>query len=86
MSGISNRVQGFTESVIREMTRVNNEHKGINLAQGMPNKTIARQLGLAPSTVKNRLTAVFERLGVANRTQAAMAARSIVSPAEPSTH
>jgi DNA-binding NarL/FixJ family response regulator len=56
------------------------------LSQGLPNKTIARKLGLAPSTVKNRLTAVFERLGVANRTQAAMAARAIVSQAEPSPH
>ena len=27
---ISKRVQGFTESVIREMTRVNNQHGGIN--------------------------------------------------------
>jgi aspartate/methionine/tyrosine aminotransferase len=34
---ISKRVQGFTESVIREMTRINNQHGGINLAQGMPN-------------------------------------------------
>jgi len=34
---ISKRVQGFTESVIREMTRINNQHNGINLAQGMPN-------------------------------------------------
>ena len=34
---ISKRVQGFTESVIREMTRLNNLHGGVNLAQGMPN-------------------------------------------------
>jgi aminotransferase len=34
---ISKRVQGFTESVIREMTRVSNQYNGINLAQGMPN-------------------------------------------------
>jgi aminotransferase len=34
---ISKRVQGFTESVIREMTRVSNQYGGINLAQGMPN-------------------------------------------------
>src|SRR5262244_353364 len=34
---ISKRVQGFTESVIREMTRINNQYDGINLAQGMPN-------------------------------------------------
>ncbi len=34
---ISKRVQGFTESVIREMTRVSAEHGGVNLAQGFPN-------------------------------------------------
>jgi aminotransferase len=34
---ISERVQGFTESVIREMTRVVSERGGVNLAQGMPN-------------------------------------------------
>jgi len=34
---ISRRVQGFTESVIREMTRVNAEYGGVNLAQGFPN-------------------------------------------------
>jgi two-component system, NarL family, nitrate/nitrite response regulator NarL len=47
------------------------------LAQGMPNKVIARKLGLAPSTVKNQLTMVFGALGVSNRTQAAMAARAL---------
>ncbi len=34
---ISQRVRGFTESVIREMTRVSAEHGGVNLAQGFPN-------------------------------------------------
>jgi aspartate/methionine/tyrosine aminotransferase len=34
---LSKRVQGFTESVIREMTRVVQQHGGVNLAQGMPN-------------------------------------------------
>src|SRR5687768_11898047 len=32
----ANRTHGFTESVIREMTRVANEHGAINLAQGFP--------------------------------------------------
>ena len=41
---ISKRVQGFTESVIREMTRVNNQYDGINLAQGMPNFSPPREL------------------------------------------
>jgi aminotransferase len=36
-SRISRRVQGFTESVIREMTRVCMQYDGVNLAQGMPN-------------------------------------------------
>ncbi len=48
------------------------------LAQGLPNKEIARKLGIASSTVKNQLTIVFEKLGVSNRTQAAMAARTVV--------
>ena len=30
------RTHGFTESVIREMTRVATEHRAINLAQGFP--------------------------------------------------
>jgi aminotransferase len=41
---ISKRVQGFTESVIREMTRVNQEYGGVNLAQGMPNFPPPREL------------------------------------------
>ncbi|MBI3105922.1 MAG: aminotransferase class I/II-fold pyridoxal phosphate-dependent enzyme [Candidatus Rokubacteria bacterium] len=41
---ISKRVQGFTESVIRDMTRVNAQHGGINLAQGMPNFPPPREL------------------------------------------
>ena len=37
MSRLSKRVQGFTESVIREMTRVVAQHGGVNLAESMPN-------------------------------------------------
>lgn len=40
-------------------------------ARGLPNKLIARQLGIAESTVKTHLTAVFGVLGVRNRTEAA---------------
>jgi DNA-binding NarL/FixJ family response regulator len=49
------------------------------LAEGAPNKDIARKLGLASSTVKNQLTVIFQRLGVANRTQAAIAARALLA-------
>jgi DNA-binding NarL/FixJ family response regulator len=48
------------------------------LAQGSPNKSIARDLGIAASTVKNQLTVVFGKLGVSNRTQAAIAARALL--------
>jgi aminotransferase len=34
---VASRTVGFTESVIREMTRLNAQHGGINLAQGFPN-------------------------------------------------
>jgi DNA-binding NarL/FixJ family response regulator len=53
------------------------------LAQGLPNKAIARDLGIAPSTVKNQLTVVFDKLGVSNRTQAAIAARALVKSKPP---
>jgi DNA-binding NarL/FixJ family response regulator len=53
------------------------------LARGLPNKTIARELGLAPSTVKNQLTVLFGKLGVSNRTQAAIAARSLLKSKPP---
>jgi aspartate/methionine/tyrosine aminotransferase len=36
MSRISQKAQQFTESVIREMTRLCQQHNGINLAQGFP--------------------------------------------------
>ncbi len=38
------RTAGFTESVIREMTRLNAIHGGINLAQGFPNFAAPRAL------------------------------------------
>ena len=40
-------------------------------ARGLPNKLNARRLGIAESTVKTHLTAVFAALGVRNRTEAA---------------
>jgi len=36
MPGISNRLEGFTESVIRKMTRIANSCGAINLSQGFP--------------------------------------------------
>jgi DNA-binding NarL/FixJ family response regulator len=42
------------------------------VAQGRLNKEIARELGIAEKTVKTHLTHIFERLGVQDRTQAAI--------------
>lgn len=42
------------------------------LAGGMANKQIARRLGISEKTVKGHLTAIFQRIGVPDRTQAAL--------------
>ena len=42
------------------------------LAQGMPNKGIARELGISPKTVSNHIEHVYSKLGVSNRAGAAM--------------
>lgn len=36
MPSTAHRLSNFTESVIREMTRIANEFKAINLSQGFP--------------------------------------------------
>ena len=42
-----------------------------SLARGMSNAAIAKQLWVAPQTVKFHLTNIYRKLGVANRTEAA---------------
>ena len=42
------------------------------LAEGLPNKLIARRLEISEKTVKAHLTSVFQRIGVTDRTQAAL--------------
>jgi DNA-binding NarL/FixJ family response regulator len=42
-----------------------------SLASGMSNAAIAKQLWVAPQTVKFHLTNIYRKLGVANRTEAA---------------
>jgi DNA-binding NarL/FixJ family response regulator len=41
------------------------------ISKGLPNKQIARALGIAEATVKAHVTAIFRSIGVENRTQAA---------------
>ena len=45
------------------------------VAQGLPNKLIARRLAITERTVKGHLTHIFDRIGVTDRTQAALWAR-----------
>lgn len=40
------------------------------LLEGMPNKLIARQLGISEKTVKSHLTSIFRQIGVTDRVQA----------------
>jgi DNA-binding NarL/FixJ family response regulator len=50
--------------------------EGVNL--GLLNKQIAFDLGIAEATVKAHMTALMRKLNVHNRTQAAIAAQSLV--------
>lgn len=62
-SGAQDGLAGLTKSEI-EILRL--------LASGASNKEIARKMGIANSTVKNKLTVLFGKIDVADRTQAAI--------------
>jgi LuxR family maltose regulon positive regulatory protein len=47
------------------------------LAAGRPNQQIARELVVAPSTVKKHVTHILQKLGAANRTEATHRARQL---------
>ena len=47
------------------------------LAEGLTNADIAARLTLSPKTVEHHISAVFEKLDVTNRGQAAAAARRL---------
>jgi DNA-binding NarL/FixJ family response regulator len=55
------------------------------LAAGHDNRTIAARLHLSEKTVGNRLSEIFQKLGVTNRTQAALVAvqRGLITAHEP---
>ena len=44
----------------------------VMVAEGLPNKLIARRLSISEKTVKAHLTSIFRRIGVSDRTQAAL--------------
>jgi DNA-binding NarL/FixJ family response regulator len=47
------------------------------LIQGFDNRSIAERVALSEKTVRNHLSVIYEKLGVANRTQAALRARDL---------
>ena len=47
------------------------------LSEGRSNRSIAQHLYLSEKTVKAHLAAIYRKLGVTNRTQAAMMARKL---------
>lgn len=53
------------------------------LAEGLLNKQIAAELEVSEATVKAHVTAIFRKLGVRSRTQAAVAARRLESAIRP---
>lgn len=74
-TGTSEGLAGLTEAEL-DILRL--------LAAGASNKEIAKDLGMANSTVKNKLTVLFGKIDVADRTQAAIFAlrNGLVSEAE----
>ena len=55
------------------------------MMQGLLNKQIAFDLGVSEATIKAHVTAIMNKLGVSNRTQAVLAANQL-SINNPNTH
>jgi DNA-binding NarL/FixJ family response regulator len=51
--------------------------------QGLPNKVIARRLRISEATVKTHVTRILQRIGAADRTQAALWAERRLRPVRP---
>jgi LuxR family maltose regulon positive regulatory protein len=47
------------------------------IARGQSNKEIARELGVAPETIKTHLKRIFQKLSAESRTQAVVRAQSL---------
>lgn len=65
---IEGRIASLTPSQVRIL---------MGLKKGLLNKQIAFELGVTEATIKAHMTGIFRKLGVMNRTQAVLAARSL---------
>ena len=63
-----NNTHGFTQRQLEVLAQ---------MIQGVSNKEIANNLGLAEATVKMHVTAILKSLGVSNRTQAVVAVEKL---------
>jgi DNA-binding NarL/FixJ family response regulator len=82
----ANRQSPFAPKVARTLLDARAERPQIQLterelevlrciAKGLPNKLIARNLGISEKTVKAHLTRIYHQIGVTDRTQAALWAK-----------
>ncbi len=75
----SSKSGGTTQIELTQVGLTQRENEVLHLlAQGHTNKEIARDLGLAPDTVKTHLSNVYRKLKVNRRTQAIRRAQSLL--------
>ncbi len=79
------RVSNGAPSLFPQLTTREREIFSL-LAHGLSNGTIGRRLGLSPRTVANHVSNILTKLGVADRAQAALAARNAGMGTTPPGH
>lgn len=78
LSDISSAASTKQVNAIDDLTK--REHEVLNLvAEGLSNKRIALRLGVHEKTIKQHMTHIFAKLGISNRTEAAMTLRNAVT-------
>ena len=87
LTDTSERRQEFGEDARRTGTRAHltdSERRIVALLpHGLANKEIGVRLGMAESTIKNKLSAIYKKLEVMDRVQAALIARDLNLDVEP---
>ena len=76
-AGESLGLDGFSESPVSAALSEREQEVLALIALGMSNRQIAHELYLSVDTIKTHVRSVFGKLGVANRTQAALAAGDV---------